>query len=169
MYKLKKGIVIITIIAGLVGAVIALGQLKTPAGLQTMNGQPVTIEQVLQVAPVVVITYWEVNCPYCQQQLLELREVHRTFIIFNADVGQVVAQVVTINTADSDSKAADFLGRIASGYPSLVGGTLPAGASGLPYTEVYVEGQLVQQWVGLQEADVILAFVASLFSQGGEA
>lgn len=156
-YPIRKALFLVVVIVGLAISVYGLTQTIPDKALRPIDGNPMDIQTVRQSAPVTVLYYWFVDCPYCEEQLGELNHLQVHFDATSLALGQPFGLVVGINVHDSEQRTAMYWAGHYTKFPTLINGQLPT--AGTPTIEVYIEGQLVKRWVGLTTAEQIAAVI----------
>lgn len=114
----------------------------TPSGPHTLDGTAVPDVLAAYPSTHVVLVYWWESCPYCKQELAEINEVYD-------DLQQANVTVVALNVGDSDDLVRRTVAERGYTFPVVAGYTvsdLPA--LGVPYTEIYLNGDLTARRVG---------------------
>lgn len=150
-YKLRKAIVLLALLGLIVGAGYGAYQFKqnTSNELMTLDGQPAgeITAQLLNSGTPVLIVYWTIDCPYCQEQLMDLNQIGQM------TQGQMV--ILAVNVRDSADKVAKFVWRFR--YMIPLTGPAPRNMQGTPYTQLYLNGQMIDQWMGYVEGEQMWA------------
>jgi len=164
MNKLKQ-IILIIIVLAITGGMSYWGiTSKKATGLHTVSGTELELSRVINSGPIVILTYWHSTCPACKEQIAELAFVQMMFDSMFMQSGQLTGYVMGINVGDSDSEVKSYWMNINPlKYHTLAGGTLPTTAT--PTTEVYINGELVKQFIGLTKYDKFVQIIQSIVEE----